>query len=669
MGNPKILYWKWDESIFTEGKMEQDIKDIYERMQVELLYVSLHHLGIPFVDERILTLVRKCTAILENYHAKLLLDVDVRNELEEMKKEDTACELLNIQFIECNLDESGTAVIDKKNPQRGRTGRNTCKEGPVWVAGAWAFHPTDKGIYAENSIQKVNVVLCNKEEETEYKINAGKENGGKRVCIAAVYTHGVPDLFSPYLYTYYEKMFQAVSDLDLGGVANDEWGYDLQTTFEKGSYRLEVFPYSLILAEKYLQRTGRSLEEDFIYFAWTGEEHSGKPYEVINTYLSILRENIRENNEWFYEAGKRYFGKDTFIGVHPTLWCDKDDSTFDTLHNGLGWWEVKRDYAQTDEYVIMPIRLAMAHKWNSPVWYNMWYSNGTNQLATFWEETWQNARFGGRTDYLGYECPNEGGVHWLRTADSLDTINQMEKRISMLDTVQSRQPDSRVLVIFGMEAVTNWYLNQKAARIVRTEGRFPGILRYVSGLFDEYLCDLVPSTEISGKSVQYKQGILSYGTQQYDALIYLETECMDESVKEFITDYARDGKPLMLAGTCEYYKDGKSAKADYENLRKLADASFEKIPDIRTTVAWLKKHSIAANRWINGCRYQDGTAVFTAKGSQPYKNYLTVNCNIDGCDIAFEGEDFLVVKCKEGELMELHTPSEYSMIVNGKKIL
>lgn len=661
MKKPKILYWKWDESIFTEGKMEQDIKDIYERMQVDLLYVSLHHLGIPFVDERILHLVEKCTAILENYQGRLLLDIDVRNELEEMRKEDAACELLDIQFLECELDESGAAVVSRQNPRRGRTGRSTCNDGPESVAGAWAFRAVEKGIYDETSIQKIEVLLCKKDGETEYKINAGKENGGKKVCIAAVYTHGVPDLFSPYLYTYYEKMFDAVSSLPLGGVANDEWGYDLQTKFEKGSYRLEVFPYSPILGERYFHRTGTRLEEELIHFAWTGKLQKGKPFEVINTYLSILRENIRENNEWFYEAGKRYFGKDTFIGVHPTLWCDKDDSTFDTLHNGLGWWEVKRDYAQTDEFVIMPIRLAMAHKWNSPVWYNMWYSNGTNQLATFWEETWQNARFGGRTDYLGYECPNEGGVHWLRTADSLDTINQMEERISMLDEVQSQQPDCRVLVVFGMEAVTNWYLNQKAARIVRTEGRFPGILRYTNALFEEYLCDLVPSTEISGGSVQYKEGVLSYGSQQYDALIYLETEGMEEVVLQFLADYGQDGRPLMLAGTCEYYSDGKSAKEDYEDLRKFADVSFENIPDIRTTIAWLKKHKIAANRWVNGCRYQDGTAVFTAKGSLPSKNYLSVNCSIEGCDIAFEGEDFLVVRCEEGELLELYTPSEHSI--------
>ncbi len=668
MGNPKILYWKWDESIFTEGKLEQDIRDIYERMQVDLLYVSLHHLGLPFVDERIIRLVKKCTVLLEDYHARLLLDIDVRNELEEMRREDAAGELLDIQFIEGDLDEAGRAVIAKQNPYRGRTGRSSGNEGPAYIAGAWAFRPVDKGIYDNNSIRQIEVLLCKKDGITEYKINAGKENAGKKVCIAAIYTHGVPDLFSPFLYTYYEKMFQAVGDLKLGGVANDEWGYDLQTRFEKGAYHLEVFPYSPILDEEYHKRTGTSLKEDMIYFAWTSQEQPGKPYAVINTYLSVLRDNIRKNNDWFYEAGKRYFGKDAFIGVHPTLWCDKDDSTFDTLHNGLGWWEVRRDYAQTDEYVIMPIRLAMAHKWNSPVWYNMWYSNGTNQLATFWEETWQNARFGGRTDYLGYECPNEGGVHWLRTADSLDTINQMEERISRLDAVQSRQPDSRVLVVFGMEAVTNWYLNQKTAKIVRTEGRFPGILRYTNGLFDEYLCDLVPSTEISNHSVQYKEGVLSYGTQQYDALIYLETECMEECVLEFLADYAGDGRPLMLAGTCEYYKDGTSARAAYEGLRKLADASCENIPDIRTTIAWLKKHKIAANRWVNGCRYQDGAAVFTAKGSLPCKNYLSVNCSIEGCDITFEGEDFLVVRCREGELLELHTPSDYTAIVNGKKV-
>ncbi|MDE6274771.1 MAG: hypothetical protein K2L87_06980, partial [Clostridiales bacterium] len=78
----------------------------------------------------------------------------------------------------------------------------------------------------------------------------------------------------------------------------------------------------------------------------------------------------------------------------------------------------------------------------------MWYSMGTRDINTYYVETWRNLRFGGRTHYLGYECPNEAVVLELKPQGMLESIEDMDARVRMYDGVVS-QPDCKLLLLFG----------------------------------------------------------------------------------------------------------------------------------------------------------------------------------------------------------------------------
>ena len=129
----------------------------------------------------------------------------------------------------------------------------------------------------------------------------------------------------------------------------------------------------------------------------------------------------------------------------------------------------------------------------------------------------------GRTHYHGFECPNEDVVLELKGPGILEEIETMEQLIRRINAFQRGLPGSRILVVFGMEAATNWVMNEPGLSAWRcsspTQER---ILELSRDLFEAgYLHDLVPSTEIANGSVRL-EGKLHYGKgHTYDALIFL----------------------------------------------------------------------------------------------------------------------------------------------------
>ncbi|MDR1094019.1 MAG: hypothetical protein LBL66_07720 [Clostridiales bacterium] len=613
----KILYWKWDESIFSDGKAGRGLDDIVRRSDFDLIYLSFHHLGRPYDDPALYAELKAFADGLRAVGRGLVLDIDVRGELKGFSALCPGEEAQMIRFIEGDLDAGGNGAARVKNPSRGRTGRGATDKGPDKIAGAWAFDKADRG-KSRGGPERIDASFSDGGGGvTDFRARGGAKNAGRRFLIAAAYSRGIPDHFSPELHAYYRKMLEYHKGLGLAGAANDEWGYDVFVEAADGNlYYAESFPYSAGLAAAYGRRFGRALDGDLFYFAYAPADDPGKSYGIIDGYTALLRARMRENNDWFYDNCKDVFGSDAFVGVHPTYWGDPYDFGFDVLQNGLGWWEAKRDFAQTDEFVLPPIRLALCHKWGGGVWYNMWYSGNTQQLHTYFAESWQNARFGGRTHYLGYECPNEPGVYNLKHPGALEQITAMERRIAELEPYQKSVPDSRVLVVFDIRAASNWLLSYGEARITRGMGTPPRILSWTAALFDRFLCDLIPSSEVENGSLRAENGVVAYGSQTYDAVIYLEADRAGTDFPALFGEYARRGRFFAFSGT---------------------------YPPIADIVGRLDKAGVPRNRRRNGCKYRDGTWIFTSDGVLPRGNCLEIDEEIDGGRVREAGEDFIVL--------------------------
>lgn len=647
-----IIYWKWDYPIFEENKMENDLADIIKRSNFDFLYISFHHICYPFSDSRLLDLIRKCSDILISTGRELLLDIDVRNEGEEFNKAYPGHKGFLTRFIELDLDHSGKGSIEFKSSLNGRVGRKKPDGQAEYIINSWAFSLFDKMHFLPETL--VNIKECTYIERlddlsTKITVAAGIENAGKKVLLYPAIRHAIPDLFSPHLYEFYSSMFELVKDIPLGGAATDEWGYDLALEVENDHYFSRHFPFSPFMCSEYKKLTGRDMEEDMLYFLYSPSDNTGLSTMAVSGYLEVFRAKMKENNDWFYYKAKEVFGLDTFIGVHPTYWGDATDFYVDVILNGFDWWEVKRDYAQTDEWVQFPIRLALAHKWGGNVWYNMWYSGNTNIKETYYEETWINARYGGRTHYLGYECPNESGVFEMKQVGALEEMDEMEKEIKKLNDFQTSQPDSRVLVIFGMEAVSCWNICDPGSRIWgRNGGTLNKVLKFTKQLFDnKVLCDLIPSSEIANGSLELIDGKAKYGTQVYDAIIFLLPEGIRKDTLEFLQEYYKVNKNLIMFGDCKYFNNGEKATSVFNKFTDSIKYHLNNMDRIEESIEILRQWGVQDNVYENGCLYQDGSAIFTTKGLKHIGNELKVNAFVNGHKVEFEGEDFMAIGIDE----------------------
>src|SRR5690606_30461259 len=105
---------------------------------------------------------------------------------------------------------------------------------------------------------------------------------------------------------------------------------------------------------------------------------------------------------------------------------------------------VKRDWAQTDEVVPFGIRTALAKKWNSPVWFNMYYRygrpQGSEHADDYEEELWSSALAGGRVTNL---------PHIGHKAVLASNFVRAETRVHLLNYIDPAPLNCPVAVVFG----------------------------------------------------------------------------------------------------------------------------------------------------------------------------------------------------------------------------
>lgn len=653
-GHPRLIYWKWDDDILEGERLKNKIDELVRRSNFDSVFVAVQWLGKSFMDARLTAAFDKACRMLHAEGRKFMLDLDVRNEVEGFFAKYPGHYAYLLGFHECDLDGAGEGFLEVEDLQMMHYNKRSGSSGIEAIANSWCFNLADEAHFAPSSLCGIkDRTFMEKagEAKTGIRIKAGEANAGKRALVCSLTRQACPDLFSPKLYEHFAAMFESVKHIPLDGIGVDEWGFDLDLKIDEGGCLLdgrivatEYLPMSRHMADEYKQRTGRELADDLLYLRYLPEGDAPRAYAVVNDYLANIRRKMAENEAWFYDKGKMTFGTDTFIGLHPTWWGSEEELYLEILKNGFDWWEVKRDYGQTDESILIPIRLALAHKWGSPVWYNMWYSSGTLKLETYFAETWRNARYGGRTHYLAYECPNEGVVLELKQQGMLEEISAMEERLGGLNSFQVAQPDSRVLIIFGMEAVSNWHLSNPGQKQWTSVGALQrDALKFANDLFKGgYLCDIVPSTEVINQDVFINEhDKVSYGTQTYDAVIILFPEFTDVKILDFLRQYTANRGNAVLIGDCRYYADGKEAAGDFAEAVAHVEHHLAKPVEMETVVRILETWGVPRNTYENGCVYQDGSVVFTAQGLKCKGNRLIVDSVIKGHRVEFEGEDYL----------------------------
>ena len=651
--NSTTICWKWQDSTLEED-LEQSVSALLNRFSAGKVFISLGWITRPFNDMFLQQKIKECAALLAAHGVGLCVETCLRSEAEwfyRLYETDPPAYLASFKEIALDSEGNGTVLINTTPVYH--YWRKTETSGPQLVGGAWSFDSAgveEQRFYDPVTLKNITCGVSLEDAGDSVRrltVRGGKKCAGQTACVCLLSRQAIPDLASPMLPGFYREMVKELKNSGVSGVFSDEWGYGIiidikePNPYDDKELFLEHLSVSDSFADTYAERhAGYALADDMLHMRYCPETDPMVRVTAINRYIDTLRHIAARNDSDMYDIAKQTLGKDTFYGVHPTWWGSVDKLNFEVFKNGFYWWEAKRDIAQTDEEVILPIRTALSHKWDSHIFYNMWYSMGTQDILTYYKETYRNIRHGGRTHYHAYKCPNEPVVLELAADGLLEGLEMMEKHVRVIDDVQKTALDCRVLVLFGMEAVTNWHLAGCTVPPWRPENKpMDAVLNTAHALFERTLCDLVPTSEIAGGSLRIENGHAVYGSQEYDAVVLWYPDSMDAKCYPFLSGL--DSKKLIVCGSAEVYNNGGHVSEDDLAVLDGAAVTLPEIPSAERLADMLGAMGIQSGRIPSGCVMQDGAWIFAADGEKPVGNPLLVDTVIGSRHVNFSGEDFL----------------------------
>jgi hypothetical protein len=594
--HPQILYWFWTKESLVDGQYLRDLDHIKDKSPFDLIFLSARN-GVNFYDYD--TMHEPFKRVVDKAHS---LGLKIGLQLWPDTKGVTAKDAQAIVVDgECQLGDDGSAQYT------GRT--RGMLEHPVLstdLLSVVLFQKAGDGLYrpgtAVDATSKCVRVVSEDAGSVSIRIEAGKSFAGYTAFVLTAHYHRFGDLFGDYFIKSFSTAMERYSDIPFDGAALDEFGFmriirpwqldDEQPTF-RGRF------YSPSFADRFYERTGTTLRQTLFDMRYAPEGHAGVRASAINRYFDVHREGPLRIENSFYEVSKRVFGESTFIGVHDTFHNSlTNDEVWTT---GINWWDLPREYGQTDEDINFPVRMGVAASCPVPVLYDMFYHK---DVGRFYAKAVLDARYNGRLHYHAYNDRQAWGVD-LADDDFLRNITPIEEKIRLLNHFDGPLPKMDLLIVFGFPALLNWYPDEGARNAYDINGGLH-IMEKAKKVWDEgYLCALVPSTAIErGKLLLDEDNTPVYGGHRFKSILYLYPEYSKESTVAFLERFVEGGGKLMLEGSAAH---DFGANDISERFRAIYDKATCRGFDLGN----LGQLGIEKNKVDGGCFLEDGSVVMT----------------------------------------------------------
>jgi hypothetical protein len=462
---------------------------------------------------------------------------------------------------------------------------------------------------------------------------------GRTACVMVAHSVFTADVFAPHLIEFERAILRQYADVALAGACKDEWG------FPGGMANARNLWFSRFMAEAYGQRRpGRDLARDLLLMSLGEMGRDGERAAAINHYMQMSWQRNAEVENGFYRAIKDVFGQQAMSATHPTWYPYPNEN--EVFKNGLDWWACQRDLAQTDEATPFCARTALAKKWRSPLWYNMYYDPA---LKSYEEDVWRHALGGGRMNFHP-QYPGPWSTDPWSLAQS--RVLQADARIRLLNTISTAPIDCPVAVVFGHPAALNW----------SGKGFADVGLAVSDGLWAEgFYADLIPSSEIVlGNLKVAGGGSLQYGQQRYAAAVLYHPQFEDAAVAEFFRKAAVTGKTaLFRVGDWTLDFEGtafEGAAALPPSMKPVAAAAA-----VQQTIAHLKAlghqpQTRCTMRGVAGfppsmmpkpsgqCRLLDGTVMVASGEKEALGDPIQKTLYVNGHAVAFDAVGVAAVR-------------------------
>jgi len=560
---------------------------------------------------------------------------------------------------ELPLDQAGNAAADIK-AKFIRFEHRLLKSDLFKV---YAFKKTGDGFYDPSTLKDITqhceVVLPDK-ATVSVKIKAGESMKGLTACIMTQQYCSQSSNWDNVEIDGFIEAMKAYGDIPFDGFSLDEYGnkfveriFDLNTpTPFRGRW------YSNAMAREYAKETGQSLEKTLFDGRYAP---TGKPevrIKAINEYMAFMRKGGVRVETAVYHASREIYGKQIFSGIHNTYHNSLIND--EIWANGIGWWSAPRAYGQTDEKTFLPTQMgiAMAHPKNAM--YNQYYDAVLEPVLV---KSFNDLRYGVRTHY--HAMNDKRPLRFdLEDPDAIVGINANENCARLLNKFNPSLPDIRLLVIFGMEGLSNWYPNYADRGVYDINDKMKIEERAVEIWKSGYLNALVPSDLIVNNQLTISvDGKPVLNGHKFDAVLYINPQYAKEPVLKFLEQYVNKGGKLMVEG-----------KADRDFTGNLITNRFKAIYNKATVVGYsvenLPKLGLQKNLLPDGCRNEDGSYTFNDLASMRTGKAASFTVNFEGDVYTGEYRGLAVIKAgKKTGLQKMGVTGFTSLRRNGEEIL
>jgi len=653
--HPEICYW-----FITKDQLENDryigmIDQLADKGLYTMAFLTARNRVDFYKTEELHPILEK----LVNHAHKRGLKIGLQLWSEKQKDlplED--CDRLVVEG-EATLDENGTAKYIA-HARNARSDEHLIKSDLLKV---YAFKQTGDGFYDPSTLQDITdkcVVGSTDPNTVQVDIKADPSMKGRKVYVMTQHYYNHASNLSPAASKSFDKVLEAYRDIPFDGVALDEFHnlaiiaeWDLKKT--NGVFRERY--YSPALAGVYQSRNGIPLERALFDMRYAPEGNPEVRMRAINTYMDAIRSGTLNVEQAVQKKARAVFGPETFAGFHCT--AHNNLIGYDAWATGVNWWNLPHEYGQTDESNPFPTMLGVGFAAPKNAMYNMYYNKTLDNVV---EKALSCLRFGIRTHYHAVNDAQGWGVS-MEKPETLASINPVEHCARLLNRFNPSFPDMKVLVIFGTEALYDWYpdTSKRGAYDINDKLR---IEEKAAELWNAgYGNVLMPSDLIeAGKLRLNSQGKPEINGHVFDAVVYIAPEYARESELKFLEEYSAKGGKLMIDGTATRDFQANDITARFSAITKRAAATgFD--------VQWMPKLGVDRALLPDGCRNEDGSYVFTDLASLKGSKFASFQVTVGGATYKGTYHGLAAIKVDDRGDLEKFTASGFGELWKNGNVL
>ncbi|MBS1653907.1 MAG: hypothetical protein JSU05_03605 [Bacteroidetes bacterium] len=653
VNHPQVAYWFFSPSMMDPARYKGKIDSFVAYSKYTLIFLTARG-GCDFTDAATMHPVFK--GLVQYAHQKGL-----KIGLQIWKPENGTLEENTdrlIQEEEVVLDNQGRS--DYHVVAKGARIMSELFKSELFRI--YAFRKTAAGFYDPATLKDITSLATSKADTNTVSvtINASASLKGYTAYILTQHYYHSCSNFSSQSVTLINNAFSAYADIPFDGVGLDEYKNlriarqpVLVTTHDTFRERL----YSVGMAKKMKASTGFEMDKLLFNMRYAP---SGKPevrMRAINEYMNLLRTGTLAVEAAVYDLGKKLFGPHTFIGLHDTFHNNLDmDEVWQT---GISWWNIKRDYGHTDEETATPIQVGIGMSYPMNAMYNMYYNKS---LERIWTKALYDLRFGIRTHYHAANDIQGWGVS-IDAPETLQKINPVENAARLLNRFNPRFPAVKLLVVYGMESLCNWYPDTTARGLYDINSRLNMDKKSEELWKAGYLNASIPVDEIEdGRLKMNSEGKPVLNGYVFDAILFIAPQYSKPVTFKFLQSYVNKGGKLLIDGdvTNDFYGNN-SGKAWLDIKAKAVGFNYS-LPNI-------EKLGIHKNDLADGVANGNGEYTFTSIESLQSNTPATFSFTDHGNNFTGTYKGLAAIKVdSKGNIVKLAAAAFGSVFRNGKEI-